>query len=125
MKATPIRRAVWGSVVGSMAMRWFQIYRDGGGAVPLGEWSPPLPPGRLLDKWTMAWLCRAAVMAPVTVTFEELDREHREERLRDAERLRTGEITPEALQEENSLFSMNAKIIFDLVGYLKEAYPLQ
>ncbi len=64
-------------------------------------------------------------MAPATVTFKELDREHREERLRDEERLRTGEITPEALQEENSLFSMNAKITFDLVGYLKKAYPLQ
>lgn len=59
-----------------------------------------------------------------TVTFKQLDREHREERLRDAERLRTGEITPQALQEENSLFSMDAKVTFDLVGYLKKAYPL-
>jgi len=63
-------------------------------------------------------------MAVETVTFEELDREHREERARDAERLRTGEITPQALQEENSLFSMDATITFDLVGYLKKAYPL-
>lgn len=64
-------------------------------------------------------------MAPATVTFEELDREHREERARDAERLRTGEITPEALQEENSLFSKDTKITFDLVGYLKKTYPLK
>lgn len=64
-------------------------------------------------------------MAVETVTFEELDREHREERLLDSERLRRGEITPEALQEENSLFSMEAKITFDLVGYLKKAYPLR
>jgi len=60
-----------------------------------------------------------------TVTFEELDREHREERLRDAERLRRGEITPEALQDENSLFTVDAKIKFDLLGYLKKAYPIQ
>jgi hypothetical protein len=60
-------------------------------------------------------------MAPATVTFEELDREHREERARDAERLRNGEITPEALQEENSLFSMNAKVTFDLVGFFQKA----
>jgi hypothetical protein len=63
-------------------------------------------------------------MAVETVTFEKLDREHREERLRDAERLRLGEVTPEQLQEENSLFSTEAKITFDLVGYLKKAYPL-
>ncbi|MEO6476736.1 hypothetical protein [Luteolibacter sp.] len=76
-----------------------------------------------LDKWPQAWLPFAVVMAPATVTFEELDREHREERARDAERLRTGEITPEALQEENSLFSMNAKVTFDLVGFFQKAYP--
>ena len=64
-------------------------------------------------------------MAPATVTFQDRDREPREDRLRHEDRLRTGEITPDALQEENSLFSMNAKITFDLVGYLKKAYPLQ
>jgi len=64
-----------------------------------------------------------SAVAIETVTFEELDREHREERLRDAERLRLGEITPEALQEENSLFSMNAKLTFDLVEYFRTVYP--
>lgn len=63
-------------------------------------------------------------MAVESVTFEVLDREHREERFRDAERLRRGEITPEAMQEENSLFSTKAKIKFDLLGYLKKSYPL-
>lgn len=61
-------------------------------------------------------------MAPATVTFEELDREHREERARDAERLRSGEITPEALQEENSIFSKDTVITFDLVGFFQKAY---
>ncbi|WP_386819879.1 hypothetical protein [Luteolibacter algae] len=78
---------------------------------------------RLIDNLTSPCLYR--VMAVETVTFEELDREHREERIRDAERLRRGEITPEALQEENSLFSMEAKITCDLVRYLKKAYPLR
>ena len=62
-------------------------------------------------------------MAVATVTFEELDREHREERLRDAERLRTGEITPEALQVENSFLPLNAKVTFDLVAHARKALP--
>ncbi len=49
------------------------------------------------------------------VTFEELDREKRLDRARDAERLRTGEITPEALQEENSIFPKDAVIRFDSI----------
>lgn len=61
-------------------------------------------------------------MVTETVTFEELDRE---ERTRDAERLRTGEITPEALQEENSFLPLNAKVAFDLVAYVKKAYPVK
>jgi hypothetical protein len=64
-------------------------------------------------------------MEPEFVSFEELDREHREERARDAERLRTGEITPEALQEENSIFPRDTVITFDLVAYLKKAYPMK
>lgn len=57
------------------------------------------------------------------VTFEQLDREARADVARDAERLRNGEITPEALQEENSIFPMNAKYqIQDLVGYLTRTY---
>lgn len=60
-------------------------------------------------------------MAKTTVTFEQLDREHRRERARDAERLRRREITPEALQAENSLLSENSKVTFDLAAYLKKA----
>ena len=57
-------------------------------------------------------------MASPIVTFEELDREKRQDRARDAERLRTGEITPEALQEENSIFPKDAVITFDLIAHL-------
>ena len=56
------------------------------------------------------------------VSFEELDREHREERARDAERLRTGEITPEALQEENSIFPKDTVITWDAVAWARKAY---
>lgn len=63
------------------------------------------------------------IMDPEIVTFEELDREARADVARDAERLRNGEITPEELQEENSIFPMNAKYqIQDLVGYLTRTY---
>jgi hypothetical protein len=58
-------------------------------------------------------------MASTTITFEEIDREKRQSRARDAERLRTGEITPEALQEENSIFPMDAVITFDLIAHSK------
>ena len=58
-------------------------------------------------------------MASPIVTFEELDREKRQDRARDAERLRTGEITPEALQEENSIFPKDAVITFDLIAHSK------
>ena len=62
-------------------------------------------------------------MEPETVTFEELDREAREDVARDAERLRNGEITPEQLQEENSIFPMNSKItVRDLTGFLTRTY---
>jgi hypothetical protein len=56
------------------------------------------------------------------VSFEELDREHREERARDAERLRTGEITPEALQEENSIFPRDTLITWDAVAWARKTY---
>ena len=51
------------------------------------------------------------------VSFEELDREKRLERARDEERLLSGEVTPEQLQEENSIFPKNTKASFDLLGY--------
>lgn len=59
-------------------------------------------------------------MATPIVTFEELDREKRLDRARDAERLRTGQITPEALQEENSIFPKDAVFTFDLVKHFKK-----
>ncbi len=59
------------------------------------------------------------------VSFEELDHEKRLERARDAERLRTGEITPQALQEENSIFPKDAVITFDFIEYAKRAYLSQ
>ena len=61
-------------------------------------------------------------MEPETITFEEIDREKRLSRARDAERLRTGEVTPEELQEENSIFPKDAVISFDLVEYARKTY---
>lgn len=61
---------------------------------------------------------RVAMSSP-TLTFEEIDREKRQARARDLERLRTGEITPEALQEENSIFPKDAVIKFDLIAHSK------
>ena len=61
-------------------------------------------------------------MKAETVSFEELDNEKRQERARDAERLRTGEITPEALQEENSIFPKDAVVTFDFIEYAKRVY---
>jgi len=60
-------------------------------------------------------------MAKATVTYKQLDREHRHERASDALRLRTGQVTPQALQEENSLFPSHAVIKFDLVSHLNRS----
>jgi len=62
------------------------------------------------------------IMTSPIVTFEELDREKRLDRARDAERLRTGEITTEALQEENSIFPKDAVITYDFIEFAKRAY---
>jgi len=56
-------------------------------------------------------------MEPEIVSFEELDREKRLDRARDAARVLSGEITPQQLQEENSIFQKGARITFDLVEY--------
>jgi hypothetical protein len=45
-----------------------------------------------------------------TVSFEALQRDKRRARKRDELRLARGEVTPEQLQEENSLVPLNAKI---------------
>lgn len=57
-------------------------------------------------------------MAKSTVSFEQLDREHRRERADDALRLRTGRTTPGDLQRENSLFPAGAVFKFDLAAHL-------
>ncbi len=49
-------------------------------------------------------------MASAVATFEEMDREHRRERARDAERIRSGEITAEDLQEENSFLGEHVRV---------------
>ncbi len=45
------------------------------------------------------------------VSFEKLQRDKRRARLRDERRLASGEVTPEQLEEENSLIPIGAKII--------------
>lgn len=51
-----------------------------------------------------------AVMKVQTVSFEALQRDKQRARKRDELRLARGEVTPEQLQEENSLVPLNAKI---------------
>ena len=58
-----------------------------------------------------------------TVSFEKLQRDKREARAEDARRLAAGEVTPEQLQEENSLVPMGAKItILNLRETLERHY---
>ncbi len=45
-----------------------------------------------------------------TISFEKLQRDKRKARLRDERRLASGEVTPEQLQEENSLIPASARI---------------
>lgn len=45
-----------------------------------------------------------------TVSFEKLQRDKRRARLRDERRLASGEVTPEQLEEENSMIPIGAKI---------------
>jgi hypothetical protein len=56
------------------------------------------------------------------VTFEELQADKAHMRAEDAEAIRTGVKTPMQVQEENSLFPMNAKVRYDLAAYLRRAY---
>jgi transcription elongation GreA/GreB family factor len=58
-----------------------------------------------------------------TVSFEKLQRDKRRARLRDERRLARGEVTPEQLQEENSLVPMGATItIVNLCETLERYY---
>jgi hypothetical protein len=62
-------------------------------------------------------------MAKQTVSFEQLNREHRHERAHDAERLRTRQITASALQVENSILPENTRVrVRDLIGYARRNY---
>jgi hypothetical protein len=45
-----------------------------------------------------------------TASFEALQRDKRRARRRDGRRLASGEVTPEQLEEENSLIPLGAKI---------------
>lgn len=58
-----------------------------------------------------------------TATFEEMDREHRRERARDAERVRSGEITAKELQAENSFLGEEVRVeVVDLAAALARIY---
>lgn len=58
-----------------------------------------------------------------TVSFEKLQRDKRRARAEDARRLSSGEMTPEQLQEENSLVPMGTKItILNLRETLERHY---
>lgn len=62
-------------------------------------------------------------MKAKTATFEELQRDKREARLRDERRLARGEVTPEQLEEENSLIPMGTKIeILNLCETMERNY---
>ena len=54
--------------------------------------------------------CHVSRVKVKTVSFEKMQRDKRRARLRDERRLASGEVTPEQLEEENSLVLMNAKI---------------
>lgn len=58
-----------------------------------------------------------------TVTFKQLDREHRSEVARDEERLRKAQITPTALQAENSILPPHTRVrVRNLIGYAQKVY---
>jgi len=57
------------------------------------------------------------------VSFEELQRDKRQDRLRDAARLEAKEVTPRQLEEENSLIPLQARIrILDLPATMERLY---
>ena len=64
-----------------------------------------------------------AGMSTSTVTFKQLDREHRREVACDAERLRTRQVTPQALQAENAILPPNTRVrVRNLIGYARKVY---
>ena len=63
---------------------------------------------RGLDRACPGW--QVSGVKVKTVSFEKLQRDKRKARLRDERRLARSEVTPEQLEEENSLVLMNAKI---------------
>ena len=72
-----------------------------------------MPPGsagwrRRLDRACPGW--QVSHVKVKTVSFEKMQRDKRRARLRDERRLARGEVTPEQLQEENSLIPASARI---------------
>ena len=62
-------------------------------------------------------------MKAKTVTFKEIEEEHRRERAEDARRLASHLVTKEELQEENSLVPKHVPIrIENLAAYARRVY---
>lgn len=77
--------------------------------------------GGLLDR--EACEAYAGTVEPRTVSFEALQRDKRRARKRDERRLARGEVTPEQLEEENSMIPMGTKIrILNLRETLERHY---
>ena len=62
-------------------------------------------------------------MSATMVTWEQIEKEHRQERAEDARRMELGLATPEQIQAENSLIPRDSSIhIVDLPAYLKRVF---
>lgn len=53
-----------------------------------------------------------------TITWEQIEREHAEMRARDAKLIASGKKTPREIQEENSLFPLDAK--FEIPNFAEQ-----
>ncbi len=62
-------------------------------------------------------------MKAKTISLQQMDEEHRRERAEDACRLALHLVTPEELQEENSMIPANTRIeIVDLAAFARKHY---
>jgi len=62
-------------------------------------------------------------MKAKTISFQQIEEEHRRERAEDARRLALRLVTPEELQEENSMIPKNVPIrIENLAEYARRVY---
>jgi len=91
---------------------------------PVGHDGVWLGLGVIFDRLTRRRVAgRLSLMKVRTVSFEALQRDKRRARKRDELRLARGEVTPEQLQEENSLIPMGTKItILNLRETLERHY---